>query len=170
MELHTVFFRGKYRRNEADNFFFVPLSLVNSSVIILFYYQQTKNYQRKIHRQSIFVGNFIGKLITNGMIIQIPTENSVGKSKDCGSGNTWLYIIPLLIPILLIRISPLYLHLHLCSDVYIIVKKIFNEYWNKKKLMLNKIGSVWFYCDFFFVFQINNYITKTNILNFQQNH
>jgi amino acid transporter len=131
MELHTVFFRGKYQRNEADNFFFVPFSLVNSSVIILFYYQQTKNYQWKIHRQSIFVGNFIGKLITNGMVIQIPTENSVGKSKDCGSGNTWLYIIPLLIRILLIRISSLYLHLHLCSDVCIIVKKNFNEYWNK---------------------------------------
>jgi hypothetical protein len=49
MELHTVFFRGKYERNEADNFFFVPFPSVNSSVIILFYYQQKKNYQRKIH-------------------------------------------------------------------------------------------------------------------------
>jgi hypothetical protein len=68
----------------------MPFPSVNLSVIILFYYQQTKNYQRKIHRQSISVGNFIGKLITNEMIVQIPTENSVGKSKDCGSGNTWL--------------------------------------------------------------------------------
>ena len=36
-------------------------------------------------RQSISVGDFVGKLITNRMIVQIPTENSVGKSKDCGS-------------------------------------------------------------------------------------
>ena len=29
--------------------------------------------------------NFVGKLITNGMVMQIPTKNSVGKYKDCGS-------------------------------------------------------------------------------------
>jgi len=34
------------------------------------------------------VGDFVDKLITNGMIVQIPTENSVGKSKDCGSNTT----------------------------------------------------------------------------------
>jgi hypothetical protein len=45
----------------------------------------TKNYRQKIHRQSISIVDFIGKLITNGMIIQIPMENSVGKHKDCGS-------------------------------------------------------------------------------------
>jgi hypothetical protein len=38
-----------------------------------------------IHRRSIFIGDFVGKLITNEMIVQIPTENSVGKYKDCGS-------------------------------------------------------------------------------------
>jgi len=130
-------------------FFCTPFLSVNPSVIIFFYYEWSKNYRRKIHRQSIFVGDFVGKLITNEMIVQIPMENSVSKSKDCGSGNTWLYIIPLLIPILLIRISPLKLHLHLCSNVCTVVKLFFNEYWNKKKLMLNKIGSVWFYCDFF---------------------
>jgi hypothetical protein len=31
------------------------------------------------------VGDFVGKLITNEMIVQIPMENSVSKSKDCGS-------------------------------------------------------------------------------------
>jgi hypothetical protein len=36
------------------------------------------------------IGDFVDKLITNGMIVQIPTENSVGKSKDCGSNTiTW---------------------------------------------------------------------------------
>jgi hypothetical protein len=64
-------------------FFYAPLPSVNPSVIIFFYYQRT--YRRKIHRQSIFVGDFVGKLITNGMIVQIPTKNSVCKSKDYGS-------------------------------------------------------------------------------------
>ena len=66
-------------------FFCSPFPSVNPSVIIFFYYQQTKNYQRKIYRRSISVGDSVGKLITNGMVVQIPTENSVGKSKDCGS-------------------------------------------------------------------------------------
>jgi hypothetical protein len=30
------------------------------------------------------VGDFIGKLIINLMIIQIPMEDTVGKYKDCG--------------------------------------------------------------------------------------
>ena len=68
MELHTVFCQGKYRRNEADNFFCVPFPSVNPLVIIFFYYQriyrQTKNYRR-----SISVSDFVGKLITNGMIV-----------------------------------------------------------------------------------------------------
>ena len=32
------------------------------------------------------VGDFVDKLITNGMI-QIPTKNSVGKYKDCDSND-----------------------------------------------------------------------------------
>jgi hypothetical protein len=84
MELHIVFFRWKYRRNEANNLF-LPFLSVNPSVIIFFYYQRTKNYRRKSHRLSISVGDFVGKLITNGMIVQILTENSVDKFKDCGS-------------------------------------------------------------------------------------
>jgi len=84
-----VFCRGKYRRNETGNFFYGIFLLVNPSVIIYFYYQrtyrQTKNYRRKIHRRNISVGDIIGKLITNGLIVQIPTEKSVGKYKECGS-------------------------------------------------------------------------------------
>jgi hypothetical protein len=53
---------------------------INPSVIIFFYYRQ------KIHQRSIFVGDFVGKLITNEMIVQIPTKNSVDKYKDYGSG------------------------------------------------------------------------------------
>ena len=34
------------------------------------------------------VGDFVGKLITNEMIVQIPMENSVDKSKDCGSDSS----------------------------------------------------------------------------------
>jgi hypothetical protein len=87
MELHTICFRGNYRRNEI--FFCLLFPLVNPSVIIFFYYQRiyrwTKNYQRKIHRQRLFIGDFVGNFFTNGMVVQLPTENSVGKSKDCGS-------------------------------------------------------------------------------------
>ena len=38
-----------------------------------------------IYQQSIFIYNFIDKLIANRMIIQIPTENFVGKYKNSGS-------------------------------------------------------------------------------------
>jgi hypothetical protein len=31
------------------------------------------------------VGDFVGKLITNWMIVQIPMKNSVGKYKNYGS-------------------------------------------------------------------------------------
>jgi hypothetical protein len=58
------------------------------------------------------------------MIVQIPMENSVGKSKDCGSGNTWLYIIPLLIPILLIRIPPL-TSTFICVAMYVLLSNYF---------------------------------------------
>jgi hypothetical protein len=62
---------------------------VNPSITIFFYYQRTyrrtKNYRRKIHRQSISVGDFVGKLITNGMIVQILTENFISKYKNCVS-------------------------------------------------------------------------------------
>jgi len=44
--------------------------------------------------------------------------------------------------------APLYLHLHLCSDVCIVVKLFLMNSVIIKNLMFNKIGSVWFYFDF----------------------
>jgi hypothetical protein len=35
-----------------------------------------------IYQRSIFIYNFIDKLIANRMMIQIPTENCVGKYKN----------------------------------------------------------------------------------------
>jgi len=47
---------------------------------IFFYYQRTyrrkQNHRWKIHRWSISVDDFVGKLIINRMIVQIPIENS----------------------------------------------------------------------------------------------
>jgi small neutral amino acid transporter SnatA (MarC family) len=52
----------------VGNCFCALFLLVNPLVIIFFYYQriyrQTKNYRR-----SISVSDFVGKLITNGMIV-----------------------------------------------------------------------------------------------------
>ena len=79
-----IFFRGKYQWNEADNFF-RSFSVSKSISNNIFYYQQTyrrtKNYKQKIYRRSISVN----KLITNGMIIQIPIKNFINKYKDYGS-------------------------------------------------------------------------------------
>jgi len=82
--LHTVFLlviwqasRGKYRWNKAGK---VSLLLTNLPT--------EKNYQQIIHRQSISVYDPVGKLITNRIIVQILTKNSVGKYKNSGSG-TW---------------------------------------------------------------------------------
>jgi len=47
--IKKYYYWGIYRWNEAGNF--------------IFYYRRPKNYWWKIHRQSIFVGDFIGKLI-----------------------------------------------------------------------------------------------------------
>jgi hypothetical protein len=55
------------------------------SVIIYFYYRRTKNYRWKIHRQSIFVGDFVGKLITDEICILRRWKNSVGKTVKCCS-------------------------------------------------------------------------------------
>jgi hypothetical protein len=96
-------FLNNYRRNHIRYFsegntdgmkrvivFCTPFLSVNPSIIIFYYYQRTyrriKNYRRKIHRRSISVSDFVGKLITNGIIIQIPTENFYNKYKNCGSG------------------------------------------------------------------------------------
>ena len=63
---------------------------VNPSIITFFFItngltDRQKNYQQKIHRLNIFVYDFIGKLITNRMVVQILMENSVSKYKNSGS-------------------------------------------------------------------------------------
>ena len=62
--------------------FFISKSIGNNIFLLP---TEKKNYRQKIHQRSISVGDFVGKLSTNGMIVQIPTENSVGKYKDYGS-------------------------------------------------------------------------------------
>jgi len=82
--IKKYYYRGIYRRNEADKF--------------IFYYQRiyrwTKNYQRKIHRQSISVGDSVGKLITDGICVLCRWKNFVGKTvKSCSeTSNTNKYI------------------------------------------------------------------------------
>ena len=47
-------------------------------------YRRTKNYRRKIHQRSIFVGESVGKLITDGICVLRRRKNSVGKTvKSC---------------------------------------------------------------------------------------
>jgi hypothetical protein len=66
--------------------FLLAFSVSNN---IFFYYQRTyrriKNYRQKIHRLRLSASEFVGNFFTNEMVVQIPTKNSVGKSKDCGS-------------------------------------------------------------------------------------
>jgi hypothetical protein len=65
-------------------FFYASVSSVNPSVIIFFDYQRiywrTKNYRWKIHRRSISIGDFVGKLITDGICVLRRRKNSVGKT------------------------------------------------------------------------------------------
>jgi len=94
MELHTVFFRGNYRRNEAGNIFLLAFSVsksIDNNIFLLPTDLPTdKKLSMKDSHTEHFRGDFVDKLITNGMVAQIPMKNSVGKSKDCGSGNGFL--------------------------------------------------------------------------------
>jgi hypothetical protein len=82
-------YRLNYIRYVTEGNFWAPFLSVNPSVIIFFYYQwtyrQKNNHRWKIHRQSIFISDFVTKLITNRIIIQILMKNSVDKFKDCDS-------------------------------------------------------------------------------------
>ena len=62
---------------------------------LFFYYQQIhrrkKNYRQKIHRQSISVGDPIGKLITDRICVLRRRKNFVGKTvKSCS--DTWVIV------------------------------------------------------------------------------
>ena len=51
---------------------------------LFFYYQRKTNYQGKIHRRSISVGDSVGKLITDGICVLHRRKNSVSKTvKSC---------------------------------------------------------------------------------------
>ena len=66
---------------------------------LFFYYQwiyrQTKNYRRKIHRRSIFIGDSVGKLITDRICVLRRRKNSVGKTvKSCSViGRVFFYCV-----------------------------------------------------------------------------
>ena len=52
-------------------------------------YRRTKNYRRKIHQRSIFVGESIGKLITDGICVLCRWKNSTGKTvKSCSDSTS----------------------------------------------------------------------------------
>jgi hypothetical protein len=60
-------------KSVGNNIFWLPTT-----------YRWTKNYRWKIHQRSIFVGDFIRKLITDGICVLHWWKNSVGKTiKSC---------------------------------------------------------------------------------------
>jgi hypothetical protein len=75
--INKYYYRGIYRRNEADKFIFLlPTDLPTE-----------KKYRRKIHRRSISVG----KLITDRICVLRRWKNSVGKTvKSCS--DTWVIV------------------------------------------------------------------------------
>jgi hypothetical protein len=79
--IKKYYYRWIYRRNGADRFIFLlPMDLLTK-----------KNYRRKIHRQRIFVGDSVGKLITDGICVLHQWKNSIGKTvKSCSEpGPAW---------------------------------------------------------------------------------
>jgi hypothetical protein len=76
--IKKYYYRGIYWRHEAGNFIFFYFQRI---------YRWIKNYQWKIHRRSISVGDFVGKLITDGICVLRRQKNSVGKTvKSCNGG------------------------------------------------------------------------------------
>jgi len=69
--IKKYYYRGIYRRNEAGNFF---------------YFRRIKNYRWRIHRRSIFVGDVVGKLITDGICVLHWRRNSIDKTVKSCSG------------------------------------------------------------------------------------
>jgi len=87
--IKKYYYRGIYRWNEVDNFFYATDPSVNPAVIIFFYYQwiyrRIKNYRWKIHWRSIFIGDFVSKLITDGICVLRRQKNFIGKTVKCCS-------------------------------------------------------------------------------------
>jgi hypothetical protein len=79
-----VCFRGNYRRNEL--IFLLVFSVSKSIGNNIFYYQWTFDRQKITNERVTNVGDFIRNIFTNIMVVQIPTENFISKSKNCGSG------------------------------------------------------------------------------------
>jgi hypothetical protein len=78
-------FKTKQKKMMTCHFYRRNYSLGNK---FTFYYQRiyrrSKNYRQKIHRRSISVGDFVGKLITDGICVLRWRKNSVGKTvKSC---------------------------------------------------------------------------------------
>jgi hypothetical protein len=74
-------------------FFLLAFSVSKSIGNNIFFIANRLTDGQKITDDRFSVGDFVGKLITDGMIVQIPTENSVSKSKDCGSVPQWSKIL-----------------------------------------------------------------------------
>ena len=59
-------FLNNYRRNYRRNIITEGYTDEMKRINLVFYYQRI--YRRKIHRRSIFVGDSVGKLITDGYV------------------------------------------------------------------------------------------------------
>ena len=76
--IKKYYYRGIYRRNEADKFIFLLPT-------------EKKNYRRKIHRRIISVCDSVGKLITDGICVLHWRKISVGKTvKSCSDNFEFL--------------------------------------------------------------------------------
>jgi hypothetical protein len=92
-----VFFEGYTNGIKRVIFFFALVPSVNPSVIIFFYYQQIyrqiKNYRWKIYWRSISVGDFVGKLFTDGICVLRWRKNFIGKTVKCYSARSREFFI-----------------------------------------------------------------------------
>ena len=73
--LHSV------SRSLGNNIFLLPTDL-----------PKEKNYRRKIHRRRISIGDFVGKLITDGICVLRRWKNSVGKTVKYCSDMSWTWV------------------------------------------------------------------------------
>ena len=120
---------------------------------LFFYYQQIhrrkKNYRQKIHRQSISVGDPIGKLITDRICVLRRRKNFVGKTvKSCSdtwvivhglSWYCWIYLVKIffynIIGVLIVVLVCLY-NLFFNIFLFFLCGSFHNFFWNV--MFLNK--------------------------------